>query len=312
MAGPAESAFSALNPAFFDDGAYVHVPAGTVLEEPIHVLFYATRHGRPDALASFPRLLVHAGRGAQCTVIESYASPDNEVVFANAVTEVVAEEGAVVDHYRLQREGDEALHVGTLAFHQGRAATVGSHAVVLGASLSRLDVRQVFGGEGGECLLDGLFVATGDQHQDIHTWVDHAQPRCTTRELYKGVLDGQSRGVFVVKILVRPGARKTDAQQTNKNLLLSREALVTSLPQLEILNDDVKCRHGSTTGQLDPLAFFYLRSRGVGAAEARALLTYAFASDVLSRMKVDVVREGLAGHLQARLPVRLRAGEAMA
>jgi Fe-S cluster assembly protein SufD len=255
---------------------------------------------------------VRAGRNAQCTIVESYVGGDGEVYLTNAVTEVRAEDGSIVDHYRVQREGDQAFQVATLALRQGRSASVSSHAVVLGASLSRLDVRQVFDGEGGECVLDGLFVATGTQHQDIHTWVDHAQPHCTTRELYKGVLDGKSRGVFVGKVFVRPGARKTDAQQTNKNLLLSREALVDSLPQLEILNDDVKCRHGSTTGQLDPLALFYLRSRGVGAAEARALLTYAFASDVLSRIKVEALRAGLTEYLQARLPVAGRTGEAVA
>jgi Fe-S cluster assembly protein SufD len=305
-----DAAFAALNTAFLDDGAFVWVPDGVVVNEPIHLVFVAT--GGADPVAAHPRVLVVAGRGAQVTLVESYGGPDGAAYFTNAVTEVVAGEGAVVDHYRVQREGDRAFQTATLALRQGRSASVGSHAVVLGAALSRLDVRQVFEGEGGECVLDGLFVATGRQHQDIHTWVDHAQPHCTTRELYKGVLDGRSRGVFVGKVFVRPGARKTDAQQTNKNLLLSREALVDSLPQLEILNDDVKCRHGSTTGQLDPLAFFYLRSRGVGAAEARALLTYAFASDVLARFKVAALREGLSHELQTRLPVRTRSEEGAA
>ena len=312
LAETAESPFAALNTAFLDDGVFVQVPDGVVRREPIHVVFHSTGGGRPDPLAAHPRVLVRVGRGAQCTIVESYGGPDGEVYFTNPVTELLAEDGAVVDHYRIQREGDQAFQVATLALRQERSSSVSSHAVVLGASLSRLDVRQIFGGEGGECVLDGLFVATGTQHQDIHTWVDHAQPQCTTRELYKGVLDGKSRGVFVGKVFVRPGARKTDAQQTNKNLLLSREALVDSLPQLEILNDDVKCRHGSTTGQLDPLAFFYLRSRGVGAAEARALLTYAFASDVLTRFKVEALRVGLGEYLQARLPVTGRAGEAVA
>src|SRR6185503_15219694 len=183
---------------------------------------------------------------AQATLVESYGGTPDTAYFTNAVSEIVLEDGAVVEHYRIQRESERAFHVGTLSLLQGRASNLTSHAVVMGAELSRLDVRQLFGGEGGECVLGGLFMVAGTQHADIHTWVDHAQPHCTTRELYKGVLDGKSRGVFVGKVYVRPGAIKTDAQQTNKNLLLSKEALVDSLPQLEILNDDVKCKHGSS------------------------------------------------------------------
>ncbi|HEV7502957.1 MAG TPA: SufD family Fe-S cluster assembly protein, partial [Vicinamibacteria bacterium] len=160
----------------------------------------------------------------------------------------------------------------------------------------------VFAGEGGECVLNGLFLAGDTQHTDTHTWIDHAQPHCTTRELYKGIVDDRARGVFVGRILVRPGAQKTDAIQSNKNLILSREALVDSLPQLEILADDVKCKHGSTTGQLDPAALFYLRSRGIGEEAARALLTYAFASEVVQRIRVAPIRVALTEHLQRRLP----------
>src|SRR5204862_62983 len=198
--------------------------------------------------------------------------------------------------------GAGAFHVGTLAVRQGRATRFASHAIALGAALSRLDLRQEFAGEGGECVLGGLFLGGDHQHTDIHTWVDHAHPHCSTRELYKGIVDDRARGVFVGRILVRPGARKTDAVQTNKNLILSREALVDSLPQLEILADDVKCKHGSTTGQLDPLALFYLRSRGIGEAAARSLLTYAFASDVVGRMGVPALRARLTEFLQQRLP----------
>jgi Fe-S cluster assembly protein SufD len=292
--------FAALNSAFLDDGAFISVPEGTVLTEPIHVVFLSAPGSQPTA--SHPRVLVWAGRKSQAAIVESYGGPADAVYLTNAVTEVTVEDGAVIDHYRLQRESARAFHVGALGVTQGRASRFTSHAISLGASLSRLDIRQVFAGEGGECVLNGLFLGSDRQHTDTHTWVDHAQPHCSTRELYKGIVDDKARGVFVGRILVRAGAQKTDAIQSNKNLILSREALVDSLPQLEILADDVKCKHGSTTGQLDPLALFYLRSRGIGEEAARALLTYAFASDVVQRIGIAPLRAGLTEHLQRRLP----------
>ncbi len=292
--------FAALNSAFLDDGAFVSIPEGVVLAEPIHVVFLSAPGAQPTA--SHPRVLVWAGRNSQAAIIESYGGPADALYFTNAVSEITLEDGAAFDHYRLQRESARAFHVGTLCATQGRATRFASHAIALGASLSRVDIRQVFAGEGGECVLNGLFLGRERQHMDTHTWVDHAQPHCSTRELYKGIVDDQARGVFVGRILVRPGAQKTDAIQTNKNLILSREALVDSLPQLEILADDVKCKHGSTTGQLDPLALFYLRSRGIGEEAARALLTYAFASDVVQRIGVEELRAGLTEYLQRRLP----------
>src|SRR4029077_10180230 len=177
-----------------------------------------------------------------------------------------------------------------------------SHAISLGAALSRVDIRQVFAGEGGECTLFGLFLGEDSQHTDTHTWIDHAQPHCSTREVYKGIVDDKARGVFVGRILRRPGAQKTDAIQSNKNLILSRDALVDSVPQLEILADDVKCKHGSTTGQLDAMALFYLRSRGLGEEAARSLLTYAFASEVVDRIRLAPLRAAVADHLRKRLP----------
>jgi Fe-S cluster assembly protein SufD len=275
-------------------------PEGLVLAEPIHVVFLSAPGSEPTA--SHPRVLVWAGRKSQAAIVESYGGPADAVYLTNAVTEITVEDGAVVYHYRLQRESNRAFHVGALSVTQGRATRFSSHAISLGASLSRLDIRQVFAGEGGECILNGLFLAGDRQHTDTHTWVDHAQPHCSTRELYKGIVDDKARGVFVGRIVVRPGAQKTDAIQSNKNLILSREALVDSLPQLEILADDVKCKHGSTTGQLDPLALFYLRSRGIGEEAARALLTYAFASDVVQRIGIEALRTGLTEHLQRRLP----------
>jgi Fe-S cluster assembly protein SufD len=247
-------------------------------------------------------VLLVAGQNSQATIVESYGGPAGATYFTNAVTEILLEEGAGLEHYRLQRESTNAYHVGTLAVRQGRATRFASHALSLGAALGRLDIRQAFAGEGGECALNGLFLGSDTQHTDTHTWIDHAAPHCTTRELYKGIVDDRARGVFVGRILVRPGAQKTDAVQTNKNLILSRDALVDSLPQLEILADDVKCKHGSTTGQLDPLALFYLQSRGIGEKAARALLTYAFASDVVQRVRVEAIRTRLTEILQRRLP----------
>jgi len=293
--------FPALNTALFDDGAFVHARPGTVVAAPVQVVFLSTG-GDGEPTASYPRTVVVAGRASQLTLVESYGGPEGARYLTSAVTDVVAEDGAVVDHYKVQRESTSAYHVGSMTVRQGRSTGFSSHSIALGAALARNDVDQAFTGEGGECVLNGLFMAGGSQHLDTHTRIDHAVPQCTSRELYKGVLDGRARGVFVGRVLVRPGASKTDAHQTNKNLLLSREALVDSLPQLEILTDDVKCKHGSTTGQLDPGALFYLRSRGLPEAAARSLLVYAFASDLIARVKVKALRAGLERYLQSHLP----------
>jgi Fe-S cluster assembly protein SufD len=208
---------------------------------------------------------------------------------------------------RLQRESVDAFHLGRLTVLQYRGSRFRDYSINLGAALHRHDIKVEFTGEGGECTLDGLFMASGEQHTDTHSLVDHAKPHCASRELYKGVLDGKSRGVFHGRVIVRKDAQKTDAMQTNKNLLLSREALVNSTPQLEILADDVKCKHGSTTGQLDATALFYLRSRGIDEAEAKSLLTYAFASDVVKRIPIEDVKAGLEAHLQQLLPTKTEA-----
>jgi Fe-S cluster assembly protein SufD len=192
--------------------------------------------------------------------------------------------------------------VATLVARLGRDARFSDHSLSFGAALSRNDIEVRFEAEGGECVLNGLFVVDGSRIADTHSRIDHAKPHCSSRELYKGVLDGQARGVFNGLVTVRPGAQKTDAWQMNRNLLLSREALVHSTPQLEILADDVKCKHGSTTGQLDPDALFYLRSRGLGEPAARSLLTWAFASDLVRRMEVEPLRRAVERHLQAHLP----------
>lgn len=295
---PEKNAFAALNAASFDDAVVLEVAAGTVVTGPITVAFDAP-DGAGSAPVAHPRLLVLAGERSQASLVEVFAGTGRS--FTNAVTEIAVAEGAVFEHTLLQKESEMACHVHAVGARVGRAGVFTSYNVALGAALARTDLDVVLADEGAETGLYGLFVGRGSQHLDTHTTIDHARPRGTSRELYKGILDGSARGVFHGKILVRPDAQKTDAIQTNKNLLLSREALVNSTPALEILADDVKCRHGSTTGQLDAAALFYLQSRGIGAAEARALLTRAFAADVAERIPVAAVREDVERELDRRL-----------
>lgn len=310
QAGEEGNAFTALNTAFVEDGAVVFLAAGAVAERPIHLVFFSTNpEGAPTV--SHPRCLIVAGPASQARVVESYGGPEGEAYFTNAVTEIVVGENASLDHSKLQRESTAAYHVATITARQERASRFSSHAVSLGAALARNDIEVLLGGEGGECELNGLFMADGKQHTDTHTRIDHAKPHCSSRELYKGVMDGRARGVFNGKIVVRKDSQKTDAYQTNKNLLLSGEALVNSTPQLEIFADDVKCKHGSTTGQLDPTALFYLRSRGIGEAAARSLLTYAFASDLVQRIRVEPLRAQVEAHLRSRLPSAMEIKEAV-
>jgi Fe-S cluster assembly protein SufD len=289
-----------LNTAFAEDGAVVRIAPGAVVAEPIHVVHVAAPKDAPSL--SYLRTLVVAGRGSESRLVETFVGPDGHGYLVNSVTEILVAEDARVDHYKLQREGEQGLHVAALAVELGRGSRLLDHAISLGGALSRNDIDVVFRGEGGECSLDGLFVVDGERVSDTHSRIDHATPHCTSRQLYKGILDARARGVFNGLVVVRPGAQKTDAVQTNKNLLLSREALVHSTPQLEIRANDVKCKHGSTTGQLDATALFYLRSRGIGEAAARSLLTWAFASDVLQGVKVAAVRQAAERQLQARLP----------
>jgi Fe-S cluster assembly protein SufD len=289
--------FTALNAAFVQDGAFVSVPKGVVLKQPIHLVFFATSGGEPAV--SYPRNLILAGVNSQAIIVESYIGVEEDVYFTNAVTELVAAENAVIDHYKLQRESTVAFHVATMQVHLGRSSNVTSHSIALGGTLVRNDVNAVLGADGGECTLNGLYLATGRQHIDNHTRIDHAKPHCTSHELYKGILDGPAHGVFNGKIYVHPDAQKTDAKQTNKTLLLSPDAVINTKPQLEIYADDVKCTHGATIGQLADDALFYLRSRGIGREEARNLLTFAFANDLISRIKIEPLRSQLEGVLLA-------------
>ncbi|MEK7782402.1 MAG: Fe-S cluster assembly protein SufD, partial [Candidatus Binatota bacterium] len=283
-----EHAFVALNTALMRDGAFVYVPEGRLVKEPIHLLFISL--AGKEATVSHPRNLIVIGRGSQATIVESYCGVEEEVYFTNAVTEIVVGENGVGEHYKVQREGEKAFHIATLQARLERNSNFSSHSISLGGALVRNEVNAVLDGEGGECTLNGLYMVSGGQHVDNHTRIDHVKAHCNSRELYKGVLDGKSRGVFSGKIYVHEGAEKTDAKQTNNNLLLSEEALIDTKPQLEIYNNDVKCAHGSTIGQLDQDAIFYLRSRGISREDARNLLTYAFASDAISRIRIDPMR----------------------
>ncbi len=306
-----EQAFVALNTAFLRDGAFVFVPRGQVVAEPVHLLFVSTAPGEPTV--SHPRALVVAGESSQLRLVESYAGPDGEVTFTNAVTEVVAGENAVIDHYKVQRESRRAFHLAAMHVHQARSSTFASHSFVLGGALVRNDVTAVLAGEGCECTLNGLYAGHGEQLIDNHTFIEHAKPHCASHELYKGILDGKAHGVFNGKIHVHQDAQKTDAKQTNQTLLLSDDATINTKPQLEIYADDVKCTHGATVGQLDADALFYLRARGLDRESARALLTYAFANDVIDRVKVEPLRARLEEALLAdrRLPKPEAAEEAV-
>ncbi len=302
-----DSPFTALNTAFLASagagGAFVHARRNVLVEVPIQVIFVAVTPGS----VSFPRNLFVADEGAQVTVVETYIgmegpAGESEHVFTNPVTEAVCGPNAFLDHYKVQREPRHAFHVATQQSYSDRAAVFRSHNISLGGKLVRNDLNGYLDGEGGDCTLNGLYLVDGRQHVDNHMKVDHAKPHCTSHELYKGILDGHGRAVFNGLIHVHKDAQKTDAKQTNRNLLLSPNALANSNPQLEIFADDVRCTHGSTVGQLDEEAIFYLRSRGISAEAASSLLTYAFASELVERIRVDAVRQDLEEFLFSRLP----------
>ena len=277
--------FVALNTASLHNFIFLRVPSGAVIEQPIEIACH-TEAGA----AAHPRTLIVVGADAHCTIVETYSGTGS--YFTNAVTEISAGDRSVVDHYKLQRESLDAFHVATLQAQLGRNSSFSTHNISFGASLARNDIGAVLA-EGSEATVNGLYVAGGSQHIDNHTVIDHAMPHGASRELYKGILDGHSSAVFNGRILVRKDAQKTDSKQTNKNLVLSEDAVIDTKPELQILADDVRCTHGATIGQLDPEALFYLRSRGVGAREARSLLTYAFAQDVVDRIKVQTLRDSL-------------------
>jgi Fe-S cluster assembly protein SufD len=286
-----EQAFTALNTAFLRDGAFVYLPKGTVLPQAIHLIFLSVPSREP--VVAHPRVLIIAGANSKVSIAESYIGLEPNSYFTNAVTEIVAGPNSNIDHYKIQRENRTAFHVATLQVHQERSSTFSSHLISGGGSLVRNEVRAKLDAEGCTCTLNGLTMASGRQHVDNFTVIDHARPNCTSHELYKCILDGQAHGVFNGKIFVRQDAQKTDAKQTNQTLLLSDDATINTKPQLEIFADDVKCTHGATVGQLDDEAVFYLRSRGIDIDAARNLLTFAFANDIIGRIQIEPVRHRL-------------------
>lgn len=304
LARPDEGALVALNTAFFTDGVMLHVPAGVEIETPIHVVYLSVPGER--ATISYPRTLVVAGRGSRATVVEDFVSLGGGLAFTNAVCEIALAEGSAVEHVSLQREHEDAAHLGAIRVRQARDSRYKAHGISLGGRLTRNDVLAILDGPGADCELNGFYVASDAQHVDNHTTIDHARPQGTSREFYKGVLDDRARGVFSGKVIVRPGAQKTSAQQTNKNLLLSADAEIDSKPQLEIFADDVRCSHGSSIGQLDEDALFYLRARGIDLATARSLLMRAFSAEITARIGIGALRERIDELLLARM-LRTRA-----
>ena len=294
-----QTAFTALNTAFMGDGAVIHIGANVELDTPIHLLFLSTSD--MSGVAVHPRTLIVAEHHARATVIESYAALGAASgYFTNAVTEAVLGDGATLAHLKLQGESEGAFHVGTLQATQARDSHLVSFSFAAGGELARTNIYTVLGGEGSGATLHGLYLLDGTQHVDQQTRIEHASPNTFSREVYKGILDGASHGVFNGQVYVRPEAQKTDGKQENNNLLLSPRARVDTKPQLEIFADDVKCTHGATIGRLDEGALFYMKSRGIGADAARKLLTYAFAAGVIEAVGVAEVRTQLQALTLAR------------
>jgi len=288
-----DSVFTTLNTSFLGDGVYIVVPAGKIIEQPIEVLYVSQAAGKPTI--TNPRTLLILGKNAQATIVERYLGTG--AYFTNAVTEIALAEHAVCDHVKVQQESMAAFHIASTHIVQSARSNFTTHYLSLGGSLVRNEVRVRFDGEHAEATVNGLYLAHGKQHMDNFTVIDHAQPNCASHEVYKGILDEHAHGVFNGKIFVRKDAQKTDAKQTNKVLLLSDDATINTKPQLEIFADDVKCTHGATIGQLDANQLFYLQSRGIPLDAARRLLTFAFANDVVGRLKIEALRTELEARI---------------
>lgn len=304
LSGEGSDAFSALNTAFLGGGALLYAPKGVESGAPVQLLFVSTAEAEA---ATFPRVLVVAERDSRLEVIETYVSTGEGTYLTDAVVEVFVGEGARVSHYKVQDEGAAAFHVASTRAELSRSSSYDLTTVTLGAQLSRHNIEVLLESEGAECRIDGLYIVGTGQHTDTHSLIDHRVPNCASRQNYKGILDGRSRAVFNGRVFVREDARGTDAEQSNKNLLLSREARVDTKPQLEIYNDDVKCSHGATVGQLDEDELFYLISRGLHTDLARNLLTYGFAEEIVGKIKFESIRaqldEAILNRLHARLEV---------
>ncbi|HED06250.1 MAG TPA: Fe-S cluster assembly protein SufD [Ignavibacteria bacterium] len=288
--------FTALSTAFIKDGAFIYVSDGKILNDPIHLLFITST--KNDKILVQPRNLFVAGKNSQFKILEHYVSLDEDTYFTNSVTEIFTDENAIVDHIKLQEESKKAFHIARMEVNQEKSSNFTSHLISLGGGIARNDINSRFNDEGGECMLNGLFLTSGTQLFDVHSMIDHAKPLCNSHEHYKGILDDKSRGVFNGKVMVRRDAQKTNAFQENNNILLSTEALINTKPQLEIFADDVKCSHGATIGQLDADSMFYLKSRGIPEDIARGILIHAFASDVIKYIKIDPIRNYLENILE--------------
>jgi Fe-S cluster assembly protein SufD len=296
--GEESDGLTAFNTAFARDGFVVLIPPHTVLDQPLHVLFIGG--GESDLTVQALNLIV-AGAHARCAVVEQYVGAEDDWYYTNAVTRIHADNDADVQHYRVQQEAPGAVHTGTVMAEQRGASRFSSYVFSFGAALARSTITAKLAGPGTHTTLDGLYVGNGKQHLDHYTMIDHAHPQCSSRETYRGVLDGSAHGVFNGRIVVRQDAQKTDADQANHNLLLSRNAEVDTKPQLEIFADDVRCTHGTTVGQLDETQLFYLRARGIDERDARALLTFAFARDVIDRVAIDALKTRLEATLLTRM-----------
>jgi len=304
-AGYHNNGLTALNTAFLQSGVFIWIPKNVRLETPLQITFIAD--AELENTASFPRVLIVAEENSSATVVENFVSHGDEKHFTNAIAEIVLKDGARLEHYRLQRESRKAFHIATTSAELGRSSNYDTTSINLGARLSRHDVSVVLDHEGAETSVDGLYMVGADQHTDTHSVIDHKQPHCNSHQLYKGILDGSARAVFNGKIFVREGAQKTDAMQTNKNLLLSDKARVDTKPQLEIYADDVKCAHGAAVGQIDPEGLFYLETRGINPELGRSLLTYGFAEEVIGKIKIDSIRSQLDDFVLRQLHTNLEA-----
>jgi Fe-S cluster assembly protein SufD len=295
-----DDGLTALNTAFLQDGAFVYVPEGESLPSPLHLIFVTADSGQPTV--SYPRTLIVAGNHSKLTIIESYVSLSSARYFTDAVTEIVVGDGAQIEHYSLLLEEEDAFHVGISRVYQGQDSTFSSTSFAKGASIGRNDLRVLLDAPGGSCFLNGLYMTSGTQHIDNYINIDHAKPHTTSRLRYKGILAGKSKAIFGGTVLVRPGAVKTNAYQSDKNLILSEEAEVDSKPSLEIYADDVLCGHGATAGAVAEDALFYMRSRGLDLEAATVLLIKGFATEIIDTIKVKPLRAYLEKFILDALP----------
>lgn len=283
-------AFNALNTSFFEDGIFINVPDSVSVDKPVHALYI--NHDDEQSLVN-PRNLIMIGSNCNLKVIEHYVSTSDAAYLSNVVSEVYVGENSELEHYLLEFESRKAFNISTLRVQQEKFSNIKSHSVLFGGAIVRNNVHPVLAGEGGNSLINGLYMSNGRQHMDNFMRVEHASAHCDSRQIYNGVLDETSRGVFHGRIIVHEGAVKTDAKQTNRNLLLTDTAQIDTKPQLEIYNDDVKCTHGATIGQMDENAIFYLQSRGIPKKEAKTIMVKGFTGESFSNMSLDPLRNYL-------------------